>query len=43
MREVLTAFFMICIVSTTALNLAFTFIPGQMTTLVKDMTNAPSH
>ncbi|GEM_PF-4630832 len=42
MRDVLTAFFMICIVSTTALNLAFTFIPGQMTSLVKDMAQGPA-
>lgn len=41
MREVLTAFFMICIVSTTALNLAFTLMPGPMISLVKDMAAQP--
>jgi len=43
MREFLTAFFMVCIVSTTALNLAFTFAPGQMTSLIKNMADAPSN
>jgi hypothetical protein len=43
MREFFTAFFMVCIVSTTALNLAFTFMPGQMTSLVKDIATAPSN
>ncbi len=43
MREFFTAFFMVCIVSTTALNLAFTFIPGQMISLVKDMADAQAN
>jgi hypothetical protein len=34
---------MICIVTTTALNLAFTFMPGPMTSLVKDMAKTSSN
>jgi hypothetical protein len=38
MKDILTAFFMICLLSTTMLNLAFTFRPAEMTHLIRDVT-----
>ena len=38
MKDMLTAFFMICLLSTTALNVAFSLRPAQMTDIIRDVT-----
>ncbi len=38
MKDMLTAFFMICLLTTTALNVAFSLRPAAMTDIVRDIT-----
>ena len=42
MKEILAAFLVLCVISTTAVNVAFTLLPAKMTAIVKDMAQTPT-
>lgn len=42
MKEILAACLMLCVISTTAVNLAFTLLPAKMTAIVKEAADIPS-